>query len=310
MKEKVIIVLGVIAVLFGAVALNEYSKNPLAWCFKDRNVCILEAMQQYRDARDANEEALKKQISDNKNYYDPLINQLKPMLDGATIESELKAGRKENVPSGIISLRDALFPKAYAASGETMNEVSLSVNSGIRFGNVIPVGRYGKVLAEIGSPYASVPVEQYCNKAGIPEKGCDLLLGIAQAESNSGTNFRCNWKSWEEAVKLGQTVYFNPVGRFDGQYYPNGKKIPDENGCYLQKFGSWDKFWEFYTDRMANNIYNFKDREEVYSMYLLYVKGEATPWGSLSQDRKNEVLSTPWVQANNWFVGKVKEANS
>ena len=140
MKEKVIIVLGVIAVLFGAVALNEYSKNPLAWCFKDRNVCILEAMQQYRDARDANEEALKKQISDNKNYYDPLINQLKPMLDGATIESELKAGRKENVPSGIISLRDALFPKAYAASGETMNEVSLSVSSGIRFGNVIPVG--------------------------------------------------------------------------------------------------------------------------------------------------------------------------
>lgn len=314
MKSKIIVILGVVTVLVGAVLLNEYSKNPLAWCFKDRNLCIIDAMERYRDARDANEAALKQQMVDNQNYYNPLINQLKPMLDGATIENELKAGRKENVPAGIISLRNALIPQAMAASGDVItSDISLSepekkFSGGIRFGNAIPVGRYGEVLAEIGSPYASVPVEQYCNKAGIPERGCDLLLGIAHAESKSGTDFKCNYKTWEAAVKLGQTVYFNPVGIFNGSYY-NGRKVPDINGCYLQQFKSWDDFWEFYTNKMANNMYNFKDRTEVYTMYLRYVKGDFTTWDSLSQSRKDQVLNTPWVRANNWFVSKVKEAN-
>lgn len=312
MKSKAIIVLIVVGILFGAVSLIEYSKNPLAWCFKDKSQCAIDAMNNLRNARDTQEKHLKQAILDNQNYYNPIINSLKPTLDGATIEAEIKAGRKENVPEGILSFRNLLIPKANAASGDVMNEISLSDNKpytgGIRFGNAIPVGRYGEVLAELGSPYAAVPIEQYCNKEQIPVAGCDILVGIAHAESGSGTNFKCNWKTREEAIRLGQSIYFNPVGRFVGSYV-NGRKVPDENGCYLEKFASWEAFWEFYTNRMANNIYEFKTRTEPHTMYLRYVKGDFTPWDKLTDDQRRDVLATPWVTINNQFTNMVKAAN-
>lgn len=295
------------------------------WCFKDHDTCAVEEMEYWRDVRD---NALKEENERHKTteatilayYNDGKIKPIKPTISTGKALEELQKGNKENVPEGFFALRNAFIPQANASSGELLTDTDISIQvppayspeentTTVRFGSTIPVGRYGKVLAEIGSPYASLPIEQYCNKAGIPEKGCDLLLGIAHAESKSGTDFKCNYKTWDEAVKLGQTVYFNPVGRFVGNYW-NGRKVPDSNGCYLQQFKSWEDFWDFYTDRMANNIYNFKERTEVYTMRRLYVFGDTRPWDSLSQWEKNEALNSPWVQANNWFVNKVKEANS
>ncbi len=314
MKAKILVIISVIALFFVLIALNEYSKDPLAWCFESKSKCALAAMEKLRKERDSRDAQLKQQIAENQAHFNPKISAIKLTLDGATIQEELQAGRKENVPEGILSLRGMLIPQANAASGDvltsdtTLSEPEPKKSGGVRFGNAIPVGRYGEVLAELGSPYAAVPIEKYCNKEQIPAAGCDVLVGIAHAESKSGTDFRCNYKTWEQAVNLGQTVYFNPVGRFTGQYV-NGKKLPDENGCYLEKFASWDSFWEFYTNRMANNIYEFKTRTEPQTMYLRYVKGDFTSWDRLTTAQKNTVLNTPWVKNINWFVNKVRSAN-
>lgn len=291
------------------------------WCFKDHDTCSIEVMNYYRDIRDQkikdeNDRHTKTMATINTYYNDQKINPIKTTLSAGKVIEEYKKGNKQNVPEGFVALRQAFgIPQAYASTGDTIldapNSHSNIESAGItRWAKQISVGRYGKVLANLGSPYASVSIEQYCNREGISEQGCDILVGIAHAESTSGTNFKCNWKTTDEAIKLGQSYYFNPVGRFNGSYYLNGRKVPDENGCYLQKFSSWDDFWAFYANKMANNLYNFKERTEAYTMYLPYVKGDMRPWETLTQREKNAVMNSSWVQANNTFVSLVKLANS
>ncbi len=308
MKTKILIVLAVILIFTGAIYLNEYSNhNPLAWCFKDENVCRKEAMDKLRAEREGKKDALKKAIVDTDNHYNPIINEIKLGLDGATIQEELKAGRKENVPEGILSLRNALIPLANASSGETMLDVPVktSVNHvGVRFApDYISVGRYGEVLADLGSPYASVPIEKYCNENGLKSRQCDLLVGIAQRESQNGTDFKCNYKTKEEANKLGQEYYHNPVGIKD--FSKDGtKKNPDANGCYLRKFDSWDSFWAWYVPHMANpSVYNWKNVTDVTYLSGCYVKGKNKQGYCLPP-------SMSWTNTVHGFAEKIQQANS
>lgn len=245
--KKSIIVLCVAASLLVAVGINEYMKGDYSWCFEDRDICTIKSMDKLRAERDSKKAELQKQIIDTETFYNNKINPMKSSLTGATITNEIKSGRKENVPEGILSFR--IIPQALAASGDTMND------SNVRMANHISIGRYGEALANVLSPYANVPIEKYCNTAEVKQDQCDILVGIAHAESTSGTNFKCNFKTREEAIKLGQEYYFNPVGIKD--FTSDGlKKNPDDNGCYLRKFASWNAFWEFYPAHMKQAYFD------------------------------------------------------
>ena len=194
---KVLIVLGVIAVLFGAVQLNEYSHGRLDFCFKDQITCATEKMDSIR----ANRDAVAKERNDfvteyNKgtvewNYQeDAKIEAIKDTLPAGYVSDLIKKEDYKNVPKTILE-RVLTIPQVSANSVETQTNPSSEVSL-----SVVPAYsplRYKKVLEDLKSPYANVPIAQYCTNAGLDEYHCDVLIGIAQRESQSGKDLRCTY---------------------------------------------------------------------------------------------------------------------
>lgn len=212
------------------------------------DVCIQKQIDDLRIEKDAYQAKI--------NDLNMHINELKKGFSAGYVIKQIQTQHMQNVHPDILTQRDEskgfnLIPKAMAASGETMLDVPAKTNSqqvSVRFApNQISVGRYGEVLAELGSPFASVPIEKYCNQAEVKQDMCDILVGISFAESAAGTKFRKKDMATGKIVEANEEgkSTFNPVGLKGG-----GISYPTPEGWYLRPFKSWDDFWSFYPAHM------------------------------------------------------------
>lgn len=230
--KKMIIVAVLVLVAVVLLSMNEYSKGDFAWCFGDRDQCAIDKMDALRAERDSKKAELQKQIIDTDTHYNNKINPLKSTLSGQTIVNELSAGRKQNVPEGILGFR--LVPQAMA-DDSPKEEVALGPTS-YSPDNL----RYKGVLQQANSPYSEVPIETYCRVAGITVEQCDILVGICQAESGNGTQYRRLDRETNTIVSANSTgkQVYNCAGLKGG-----GISYPTEDGWYIRQFKSWDDFW-------------------------------------------------------------------
>lgn len=297
MKNKfisVILAIAAVGILLGLVCLNEYSKGDLAWCMGNQDQCRIDAMDRHRKERDEEDARIEKMAGDmktaNHEKHDPLINELKGGLSANRIVEEAKAGRTQNVPAQVVSF--SFIPKAFAASGETLIDVpqsaSSSANIHVRFAKQIPVGRYGKVLAELGSPYSSVPIEKYCNEAGISQYQCDVLVGITFQESEVGKRFaKKNSDGAIVSADAEGAISYNPAGLKGG-----GIKYPTPEGFYIRPFKSWDDFWQQYPQIMKVGYFDKgASTPEVISKW--YVRGDGY------------IVKTSWVNGVKQFMAMI-----
>lgn len=260
---KVCLAVGTTAALYvvAIITTSDYQ-----FCFKDHDTCVVENINRYRDERDQRikeeHDRHAKQVAEINGYYnDQKINPLKNTLSAAAVLREVKEGDKRNVPSEFFTLGGSLLPKAYADS------LPIDQNS------TKPL-RYQAVLTSVGSPYANVDIESSCQSAGVAQAQCDILVGIAQSESASGTNFVCNGKTRDEAIMLGQEYYHNPVGIKDLRVSTVRERThPDNNGCYLRRFSSWGEFWLFYPAHMKVAYFD-KGATTPASISKCYVRGD------------------------------------
>lgn len=301
--------------------------NSFDWkmvCFSDQLTCTKNKIVVLRERRDSELANLQEQekkvqsvIVDRNTYWTSELEKEKLNLPAGYISDMIKKQDFKDVPKGIL---ESVIPKANADNGEegtasdqtSSPKDSLSTAedtgaTGIKAianpdmasvtiaSNAYAPMRYKNVLTKFGSPYAETPIAQYCKEAGMGVLQCDLLVSIANSESQNGTDFKCTGISVEQAIKLGQNFYFNPVGIKDLR--PEGERErshPDENGCYLRRFDSWDDFWKFYTKHMVK-AYSFDKRTEVYSMSGRYKLGNSA------------MRDITWTQGVNWFVQKINE---
>ena len=260
---KVLIVLGVIGILFGAVQLNEYSHGRLDFCFKDQITCATDKMEGIR----ANRDAVTKDRNDFVTQYnketvefnateDAKLEAIKDTLPAGFVSDLIKKQDYKNVPKSII---EKLAPQAQASEvveekvqepivwpsmqEPVQQQVTLSTEE-----SYSPL-RYKAVLTALKSPYADVPIAQYCQQAGLALRECDIMVGIGQQESQSGKDYHCIQQTDAHAIELGQTYYFNPMGL----KYPGEKgRDMDFQGCFIRKFESWDDFWKFMPKSFLN----------------------------------------------------------
>lgn len=279
MKPKPYMVLVSVVLAVGTlillVCLNEFSKGDLAWCIGDQDQCRIDAMDKHRVERDAEDKRIEAMTAEmrkvNHEKHDPIINALKGGLSANRIVKEAEAGRKENVPEKIVSFN--FIPKAFASTGDTLLDVpqtTSAANVSVRFApNWISVGRYGKVLADLGSPYASVPIEKYCNEAQVTQYQCDVLVGITFQESEVGKRFAKKDANGVivPADQLG-AISYNPAGLKGG-----GLTYPTPEGFYLRPFKSWDDFWQQYPGIMKAGYFD-RGGNTPESISKCYVRGD------------------------------------
>lgn len=299
------LVIGSVSLIAMAFASDHY------WCFEDHDTCAVKEMDHYRKLRD-------KALADAKTSYDAAvtsvndfynnkkINPIKPTISAGRALEEYKKGNKQNVPEGFVALRQAFIPQAQASTGDTIteppvNNTNIADAVSVRFAPRINAGRYSKILAEKSSPYASLPIEKYCDESGLNARQCDLILGVADHESKSGTDFKCDYKTKTVANLLGQFYYHNPVGIKDFDK-DGSKKNPDENGCYLKKFDSFETFWKWYIPHMVT-AYDWDNVTDVTYLSGCYVKG-------VNQSTK-KCLSPAygWANTVHLFAARVVELN-
>jgi len=283
------------------------------FCFKDKDTCAIDQMVYYRNVRDQkiNEENDRhaKQVATINDYYnEQKINPLKNTLSAGAAIREAKEGDKRNVPSEFFTLRGSFVQTALADSlpPEQSNTKAL---------------RYQAVLSSVGSPYANVDIESHCKQAGLTQYQCDILVGIGQSESRSGTDFTSTKVSKEEAIKLGKEVYHNPVGIklcvevpvirsipfADGDSTivtstdcPPTVRKPDENGMWIQKYDDWELFWITYTHQMKHSYFD-RGAKNASDISRWYVGDNA----ELAKKNGSHYVKSSWVYRVESFINKL-----
>lgn len=262
MSKKIpqLILGAVLLVIVGAAvymgATGNFSQKQ---CNLSHDACLIQAADDERKIRDTfidgkNQELIEftqkvnAEINEQENKSKVIINGYKDQLSPPTIESEYKANRLQNVPDRLLQF---MVPQAQASTNAS-EEVSLNTEEAkstymaIQIDTEPAEGRYRAVLAKYDAPYKNLPIDQYCNEAGMSQRDCDVMVAIAQQESQMGKDFTCTQQTKAHAIELGQTYYFNPMGLMDAKvHWKNGRKSMDFNGCYIRKFDSWEAFWKF-----------------------------------------------------------------
>lgn len=270
------------------------------WCFEDKDTCAINQIVYYRNLRD-------QQLKDeqdrhattvatiNDYYNEQKINPLKLTLSAGAVIKEAKEGDKRNIPQEFFTLKSSLVPIAHADNGDGwIKDVEIKDQDSITTaqGSKKPL-RYQALLTSVGSPYANVDIESSCEKAGVEQEQCDILVGIANSESNSGTNFVCTSKTREEAIELGQSYYHNPVGIKDLRAVTERERNhPDSNGCYLRRFSSFNEFWSFYPTHMKKAYFD-KGALTAPQISKCYVRGDC------------RVVKPSWVYRVESFINKI-----
>lgn len=172
-----------------------------------------------------------------------LIGILFGMLLGVTIQQAEAFGFKDSKgesKSVIQSIQD-----------NRLNGIQDTQNSGSKSG----IEPYQETLKNLGSPYWDIDIKGYCEQAKLSWTQCKLLIGIAGSESSHGTQYVQTSKKGRRKNYEGGIERHNPVGLKRPSVLPH-QPIPDcdaEGWCWwIYKFDSWDAFWKFYTQHMAN----------------------------------------------------------
>ena len=272
------------------------------WCFKDRDTCTLQEIEYWRNLKEETNKRLtdnyNEQMANSNDYFDnKKINPLKLTLSASAVIKEAREGDKRNVPSEFFTLKNSLVPIAHADENrgdgwikdvEIKDQDSISKQQSNQ-----KTLRYQALLTSVGSPYANVDIEDSCKRAGVDQEQCDILVGIANSESNSGTNFACTGKSREDAIRLGQDYYHNPVGIKDLRTVTERERNhPDSNGCYLRRFNSWNEFWSFYPAHMKQAYFD-KGALTAPQISKCYVRGDC------------RVVKPSWVYRVQSFIKKI-----
>jgi hypothetical protein len=303
-------------ILTSLVFFNEVANGRIDICFKDSLTCNLEKIEWLKSERnkatDANNAMVAKinedTLSINK-LYDEKIESIKALLPAGYVSDLIKSEDFENVPKTILE-KLVSVPQAKADS-VTSSDISLSskpviskVKTQVKILDSYSPSRYSSVLKQLKSPYADVPIAQYCEEAGLPLLKCDIMVGIAQQESQSGKDFHCVQQTLAYSIKLGQTYYHNPMGLSDvnvhyKNYATTGKKNADFQGCFIRKFDSWDSFWKFMPQ-------SFMDKNmRYYIENWNYVSELSGIWKNGSKNKPDE----DWTRTVNGIVTKIKKAN-
>lgn len=300
------VVLGVsIFVGLGVAATYFYDQAPR--CSKSTDECIqdkIEYQRKYTIEQDGIFEDNIKKAQDAKLKFDndqsTKINTMKLQQTQGWAAKQKQEGNLQNVAPEMLqnvteskSLPAAIIPQVQASETISTDTTMQHTNSPNDTENL----RYYKVLTAEGSPYASQPIDKYCTDAGLSVMQCDLLVGMAQRESQSGTDYLCKGQSLDSAIRLGQTVYHNPVGLKDPSI-----SYPDSNGCYIRVFASWSDFWQRFPQHMADK-YDWKNQgPDVSYMSGCWVKGkDEVTKKCLPQDKDTKA----WVTTVNDFVNKI-----
>lgn len=261
LKTIVLGLFGAVAVLGVMVLLNELGSGRINLCFKDSLVCTLEEIEDLRDERDAitdaNNEMVSKINADTvevNKKYDDRIEEKKLKLPASFVSEMIEKEIYKDVPKSI--LRKVLDIPEAKADATKPGDISLNTEAVKSFSVVTPIdtepaqNRYTAVLAKYNAPYKNVNIEKYCNDASMLQRDCDVMVAIAQQESQMGKDFHCVQQTKAYAITLGQTYYHNPMGLSDAKvhyknYKQTGKKNADFQGCFIRKFDSWEDFWRF-----------------------------------------------------------------
>lgn len=328
MKTKLFVILAAILLLVGFVLLNEYSHNPMAWCFSDHDTCAVKAMNSLRDKKIKAHADNKATFDANERNidatYDPQIEALKPTISVGAALKEAKEGDKRNIVGDLLTLKDSIVPKAMADTGTAViNGVETTIKSGDEATRIIfddqlvnlqRKYRLTEFLKSKGSPFADVDVLGYGREAGLTEQQTALLLGISLRESHWGKDYTSTRNGYKESVPEMESIYHNPVGikwcierpismpsaAFDGSMVevmtecPEKNRIPDENGMWIQKYDSYEQFWRTYTIQMKKGYF---DRGGTTPKIIskCYVKGDCVDvkddWAATVTQGMNEVLA-------------------
>ncbi len=254
---KIALAIGVTGCLYVVALLTTTDHY---WCFKDRDTCTIEEIEYWRGLKEqTNNEITNKyneQLASSNDYFDnKKINPLKLTLSASALIKEAKEGDKRNLPQELFSLKNSLVPIAHADNGDGWNkDVEIKDQDSITTaqGNKKPL-RYQALLTSVGSPYADVDIESSCEKAGVTQKQCDILVAISGAESSFGTKYRKKDLSTGSIVvadEEGKSKH-NPVGMKGG-----GLSYPTEDGFYLRPFASWEDFWAQYPVIMKRGYFD------------------------------------------------------
>lgn len=294
---KVLLVIGVAVSLYLSAMV---ATSGHYWCFKDKDTCTIEEIEYWRGLKEQTNNELtaryNEQMAKSNDYFDnKKINPLKLTLSASAVIKEAKEGDKRNVPAEFFTLKNSLVPIAHADNGDGwIKDVEIKDQDSITTaqGSKKPL-RYQALLTSVGSPYADVDIESSCEKAGVEQAQCDILVGIANSESNSGTNFVCSGKTREEAIELGQGYYHNPVGIKDLRAVTERERNhPDSNGCYLRRFSSFNEFWSFYPAHMKKAYFD-KGALTASQISKCYVRGDC------------RVVKPSWVYRVESFTNKI-----
>lgn len=301
-------VIGFIGTLFfGAIVLSALTQINAytSLCAVGDDTCIITKMQSIRDWRDGQQKVHNDAVLKIEEDTKQQLTSLKKMMSAGGVAKQAQEGKLENVDPdllGAIKKSLTFVPQALAENdpndesksvvNTTFIEPQVSISQ-----NAYAPNRYQAILAKVGSPYANIPIDQYCSVAGVDVKHCDMLLGIAQAESQNGKDFTSITKSKKEAITLGQTYYFNPVGLTDLSHYKKGvnHKVPDTNGFYLKKFDSWESFWSWFPGFMKDSdTWKLLDKSRVGELNSCWKHGNACggdedEWSDAAQGFINKI---------------------
>lgn len=324
---KIALVIGVVVAIYltALVATSDYY-----WCFKDKDTCTLEEINYWRSVKEKTNNELtaryNEQMANANDYFDnKKINPLKLTLSASAVIKEAKEGDKRNVPSEFFTLENSLVPIAHADENrgdgwikdvEIKDQDSISKEQSNQ-----KTLRYQALLTSVGSPYADVDIESHCKQAGLTQYQCDILVGIGQSESRSGTDFTSTKVSKEEAIKLGKEVYHNPVGIklcvevpvvrsipfADGDSTivtstdcPPTVRKPDENGMWIQKYDDWELFWITYTHQMKHSYFD-RGAKNASDISRWYVGDNA----ELAKKIGSHYVKSNWVYRVESFINKL-----
>ena len=223
------------------------------YCGKSSDECLQDKIEHERQvtiSQDSNFEQQIKAIQDVKIKFDndqsAKINGYKEKQTQGWGAEQKKKGQLQNVFPEMLKQSPISFIPEAKADITIDSEITLNTEKAVS----INPDRYTSVLATYNAPYQGVPIERYCNEAGLVQWRCDIMVGIAQQESQMGKDFHCIQQTLEHSIELGQNYYHNPSGLSDinvhyKNYATTGKKNADFQGCFIRKFDSWDAFWQF-----------------------------------------------------------------
>jgi hypothetical protein len=285
-----------ITLFVGAIFMAGYTALIKSFdnCGVGDDQCIQRVIDLKRSQRDQQIKSYQDMLSSTETRYNNDINALKKKFSGEYLIKQAQAGQKQNVPAELLSLKSMLVQTALADTNDVSNQNGTTADFSMQYSKE---GKLSDFLRSKGSPFAGVDILKYGREAGLTEEQTALLIGISARESNWGTAYTSTRKGYRESVPEMASVYNNPVGlkwcTLGTGECPEPNRKPDENGMWIQRYDSYDQFWQTYTKQMKRGYFDRGgDTPEIISK--CYVQGDCVrvkpEWSATVTDAMNQVI--------------------